>query len=375
MPAPMMNRRQAGTLLGGAALLPAFSGMAGCQGEAAMADSEGYYMPEEAEPHQCTFMQWPVNRTVHPDPVFLEMLQVSIAKVANSIAQFEPVVMLMAAEHQPAARRRLSDAVNIWDIPTDDLWCRDSGPCFVRNDAGALAIRQFNFNGWGSKQVHRHDGKVAARIAARLGLPVLDNGLVGEPGGLEHDGQGTVIAHESSWVNPNRNKGSREEIEALILEAVGAEKLIWAKGVYGEDITDYHIDALARFPQPGTVLIQLPDAADIAYDPFAASAYETHEFLANARDARDRKLELVTIAQPYDIRVAAEDFVASYVNYYVCNSALIGAQFGDAEADAEARSVLEDLYPDREIILLDVDPVGEVGGGIHCATQQMPTSG
>ncbi|WOE75758.1 agmatine deiminase family protein [Alterisphingorhabdus coralli] len=370
----MLNRRQAGQMLGGATLLAAVSALTACTGEAAMADPKGYYLPEESEPHQCTFMQWPVNRSVHPDPVFLEMLQASIANVANSIAAFEPVTMLMAAEHKASARRMLSDAVQIWDIPTDDLWCRDSGPCFVRNDAGDLAVRQFNFNGWGGKQVHGHDGNVAARVAERLGLPVLNNGLVGEPGGLEHDGEGTVIAHESSWVNPNRNSGSRDEIAALILEAVGAEKLIWAEGVYDQDITDYHIDALARFPEPGTILIQLPDESDITDDPFAASAYETYDILAAAKDAKGRKLEMVAIPQPYDIRVKAEDFVASYVNYYVCNGALIGAQFGDAEADTEARSILADLYPDREIVLLNVDPIGEVGGGIHCATQQMPLS-
>lgn len=331
-----------------------------------------FWMPEERDPHERTFMQWPVSKKVHPDPVFLNMLQQSIADVANAIAEFEPVVMLMDKRFENSARRKLSDDVEIWKIPTDDLWCRDAGPCFVRNDAGDLAVSHFNFNGWGGKQVHGNDGKIAGAIAERLGLKLLDNGLVGEPGGLESDGEGTIIAHESSWVIDNRNSGSRAEVEAMILEAVGGQKMIWAPGVKGKDITDYHIDALARFTEPGTILIQLPDEADAEEDVFAASAYETHDILAVASDVDGKKFEIVVLPQPYDIRIKAEDFVASYVNYYVCNGAVIAAQFGDRAVDAEAKQTLGELYPDREIVMLNVDPIGECGGGIHCATQQQP---
>ncbi len=331
-----------------------------------------FWMPEERDPHERTFMQWPVSKEVHPDPVFLKMLQQSIADIANAIAEFEPVVMLMDARFESAARKKLSDGVDVWNIPTDDLWCRDAGPCFVRNEADELTVRHFNFNGWGNKQVHGNDGRVAAAVAQRMGLPLLDNGLVGEPGGLESDGEGTVIAHESSWVIDNRNSGSRDEIQAKILEAVGGQKMIWAPGLKEQDITDYHIDALARFTAPGTILIQLPDEVDIEADPFAAAAYETHDILAAATNADGEKFKIVVLLQPYDIRVKAEDFVASYVNYYVCNGAVIAAQFGDPEADAEAKETLGELYPVREIVMLNVDPIGECGGGIHCATQQQP---
>lgn len=329
-------------------------------------------MPEERDPHERTFMQWPVNRDVHPDPVFLDMLQQSIADVANAIAEFEPVVMLMDRTFETEARQKLSDGVEIWNIATDDLWCRDAGPCFVRNAAGDLAISHFNFNGWGNKQVHGNDGRIAAAVAKRLDLPLLDNGLVGEPGGLESDGEGTVIAHESSWVIDNRNSESRAAVEAKILEAVGGKKMVWAPGVKGRDITDYHIDALARFTEPGRILIQLPDEEDVEDDPFAASAYETHDILAEATDKDGEKFDIVVLPQPYDIRVKAEDFVASYVNYYVCNGAVIAGQFGDRDADAEAKKTLAELYPEREIVMLNVDPIGECGGGIHCATQQQP---
>lgn len=244
----------------------------------------------------------------------------------------------------------------------------------VRAQCGRhLAVRDLNFNGWGGKQVHPNDGRVARRVAQRLGLPVLGNGLVGEAGGVESDGQGTLIAHESSWINPNRNRGPKSAVSALLLEALGAEKVIWAPGVKGADITDYHIDSLARLVAPGTVLIQLPEQMD-PRDPWSVAAFETYDILELSRDAREKPLHLVTIPEPVDTRIESADFVASYVNYYICNGAVIAAEFGDPEADTIARQTLSKLYPGREIVMLNVDPIGEVGGGIHCATQQQPVA-
>lgn len=316
-------------------------------------------------------MQWPVSRKVHPDRYFLDLLQQSIADIANTIADFEPVVMLMDPRFEKKARRKLSQGVEIWPIPTDDLWARDSGPLFVRNDAGDLAVRSLNFNGWGGKQTHQHDGKIAKRVAETMGLPFLNNGLVGEAGGVETNGEGTLLAHESSWVNKNRNKGSRAEIGALLNEAYGTQHIIWAPGVAGADITDYHIDSLARFVGPNKVLIQMPDAI-IDGDPWTAAAFETYDILAQSRTADGQPIELITLPEPTHARIKAEDFVASYVNYYLCNGVVIMAIFGDQYIDAQAREMISALYPERSIIALNVDPIGEIGGGIHCATQQQP---
>jgi agmatine deiminase len=364
----MMTRRtllRSAAAAGGLSVLPrgAFAG--------GSARAAGFRYPEETDPHERTFMQWPVNREVHPDADFLFDLQSTIADIASTIAEFEPVVMLAAAEHHKAIGKLVSGQVDLWDIPTDDLWARDSGPSFVVDGKGGIALTQFNFNGWGGKQVHGNDGKVAARVAERLGLPVFDVGLVGEAGGVETDGHGTLIAHESSWVNRNRNKGSKAEVEAMLLDTMGAEKVIWAPGIKGADITDYHIDALARFVKPGQVLIQIGQEVD-PDDPWSVSAFETRAILDAATDAEGRKLDLVNLPEPWDIRVDSPDFVASYVNYYVCNGAVIAAEFGDKDADAEAAAVLADLYPGREIVMLNTDPVGEVGGGIHCATHEQP---
>ena len=174
-------------------------------------------------------------------------------------------------------------------------------------------------------------------------------------------------------MNPNRNKGTRDEIEKMLLESLGAEKMIWAPGVKGADITDYHIDALARYIKPGQVLIQLPEKI-IRNDPWSVSAYETYEILKAATDAQGNRLDIIVVQEPdpKKIRSQEPDFVSSYVNYFVCNGGVIGAEFGDDEADAEAAKILGQVYPGREVVSLDVDPIGEAGGGIHCSTQQQP---
>lgn len=348
-----MNRRQM------------MAGMGAMMTAGPVGAAEGFYVPAEEERHARTFMQWPASRRVHRDGVFLEMLQAVIAEVASTIAAFEEVILLADGSEHGRIRRMVSGRVRLWDIPTEDLWCRDSGPIFVTNGA-ELAVRHIQFNGWGGKQVHKRDSLVAERVAARLGLALLPSALQGEAGGVEQDGHGLLMAHESSWVIGNRNPGmSQAEVEAALLEAYGADRMIWAPGVKGQDITDYHIDSLARFTGPGRVLMNLPDAPD-RRDPFHQAGLETHDIL------EAEGLQIEVIPEPVERRVQALDFVASYANYYVCNGGVISAQFGDAEADAIAAEALARHYPGREVVQLNVDPLGEIGGGIHCATKEMP---
>jgi agmatine deiminase len=323
--------------------------------------------PEEA-PHELTVMQWPVSARVHRDRVFRGMLQQTIADIANAIAAFEPVVMLAAAEHHAAARRLLGAGVTLWDIPTEDLWARDSGPIVVSDGAGRRALRDVRFNGWGNRQVHAADGLIARRVAERMGLEILPSPLRGEAGGVEQDGHGLLIAHESSWVHDTRNPGlTRDEVGAALLDAWGADRLIWAPGLKDMDITDYHIDSLARLTGPGRVLMNLPREI-VADDPFHAAALQTEALL------RAAGLQVEVIPEPVRRRVKAEDFVASYANFFVCNGAVIAARFGDAETDALAVAALQRHYPGREVVTLDADPLGEVGGGIHCATHEVPAA-
>lgn len=318
-------------------------------------------------------MQWPVSLDVY-DRKSLARVQLEISRIANTIARHEPVAMLVDDRYAAQAASLLNDGVELWNIPTEDLWCRDSGPTFVKDAEGRLAIAHLRFNGWGNKQRHVNDGRIAERVAERLKLPLVDTGLIGEQGGVEHDGAGTLMAHASSWINPNRNKLTEAVIGDRLMEALGGKKMIWAPGVAGKDITDFHIDALARFVGPGKVLIQLGENVD-PNDPWSVAGHQKLKILESATDASGRTLEIVRLPDPVAIRSRKPDFVASYVNYYVCNGAVIAPEFGDREADDRARNLLQSLYPGRAIEMINIDAIGESGGGIHCATQQQPKSG
>ena len=345
-------------------------GAAGCAAPS-RASSARHEMPMESERHTRTLMQWPVSVDVY-GARDLAAVQANILAIANAISEYEPVAMMAAPGARGLDRDRFGEGVEFWDIPTDDLWCRDSGPTFVKDAEGELAVAHIRFNGWGNKQRHRNDGLIAERVAARLGLPLIDSGVIGEQGGLEHDGAGTMMAHASCWVNDNRNPGlSEDQIAERLGAAIGATKMIWAPGIKDADITDYHIDALARFTGPGRVLIQIDDEMD-PEDPWSVAAHQTLGILQKATDARGRPLDIRRLPEPIDIRATGDDFVSSYVNYYVCNGAVIAPQFGDRRADAEAREILAALYPGREVVQLNIDALGASGGGIHCATQQQP---
>ena len=328
-----------------------------------------YHIPAESDAHELTFMQWPNSKRVYGGSGFLRDVQQTIVDVALSISDFEPVVLLADKSHHTQIDKMTEGAVELWDIPTEDLWARDAGPIFGRDAQGNMAVMHIQFNGWGEKQVNTHDSQIAKRVAARLDLPLVPTGLVGEGGGVDHDGADYLIAHESSWRNDNRNPGvSLAELETRLLKTYGAKKMVWSPGLWDLDITDYHIDSLARFTAPGRILMNLPEEPDF-HEPFHQAALDTFEALKAAG------IEIEVIPEPNKRRVSGYDFVASYVNYYVCNGAVIAPQFGDRRTDAQAVDALSRHYPGREIVTLNTDALGELGGGIHCATQQMPKVG
>lgn len=329
----------------------------------------GFYVPGEELPHQATFMTWPATMDAYYDAAHRADTQQVVADIANAIVEFEPVIMLMDPAFQTSARKRLSARVDIWDIPTDDLWCRDAGPVFATDDKGRLAVTHLNFNGWGNRMGHANDGKVARRVADRLGLPFFNNLIVGEGGGVEQDGDGTLIAHESSWVNPNRNPGqNRDQIEDALLTAYGAEHVIWAPGLVDHDITDAHIDGIVRFAGPGKVAIQF-DREWHGADTWSVSERETNAAMLAAFDARGRTLDLHYLPVP-----DTPDWTSTFANYYVFNDAVLASNSPEDWANTEADAVLKRLYPGREVLWLDTELLGKQGGGIHCATQQMPSA-
>ncbi|GAA2063318.1 agmatine deiminase family protein [Streptomyces albiaxialis] len=331
-------------------------------------------MPDERSPHSRTFMAWPPEGPVWG--AWAPRVRRDIAALARAIAEYEPVVLLARPGDVRDARCRTGGAAEVWPVPVDDLWVRDTGPVSVLRADGARAGLDLGFNGWGGKQTHFHDHRVARRVLRRTGTPRIRPGLVAEGGSLEADGQGTLLVTESSLVNANRNPGlSRDEIERVLKHALGVEKVIWLRGVRGHDITDCHVDALARFAAPGVVVLSRPsrDAGPVWAGVYA----QAREVLREATDARGRRLTLVELpeAEPSELGDRGEDFLASYVNHYVCNGAVILPRFGDRRGDARAVSLLRDLHPDREVRQVAIDTVAEGGGGVHCATQQETAPG
>ncbi|MEE1824069.1 agmatine deiminase family protein [Streptomyces sp. BE20] len=330
-----------------------------------------YAMPAEWRPHTRTFMAWPALEEVWGDQ--LPDVREDIAHVAQAVARFEPVVLMARPDQSAAARQLCGSGVEVIDLPVDDLWARDTGPTFVTGPAGLAGV-DLNFNGWGGKQTHSEDGQVARRLLDRYEIRRIQAPITGEGGGIEVDGEGTLMATESSWVNENRNPGkSRDGIEAAFKELFGVRKVIWFAGVAGQDITDCHIDALARFAEPGVVLIHRP-GPDSPPDIWSRASDQALEVLRGATDAMGRPLRIVDLTEPdlSGVPDPGKDFLATYLNYYVVNGAVIMPRFGDRASDDRAAGILADLHPGREVVQVSIDAIAAGGGGIHCSTQQQP---
>ncbi|MFG2224682.1 agmatine deiminase family protein [Streptomyces sp. NPDC048644] len=343
-------------------------GAGGSPSPVAATPSGGWRMPDEAHPHELTYMSWPTRRIWKSD---IHGVRDDIAGIARAIAEFEPVAMLADEQDAKAAGKACGSGVEIVPIPVDDLWIRDTGPTFVLGPRGIAGV-DLNFNGWGDKQTHDNDSRVAREILADERIKRIQAPITGEGGAIEIDGRGTLMATESALVNANRNPGmSRDDIERALKDLFGVTTVIWVDGVKGHDITDYHIDALARFSEPGVVVMSTPDE-QAPQDVWTGAYDQARKVLDQAVDARGKRLEIVELPEPVDIGRRGEGFLASYVNYYVVNGGVVLPRFGDKRADRDAVSIVRDLYPGRKIVQVPVDTLGEGGGGIHCSTQQLP---
>lgn len=324
----------------------------------------------EWESHELTVMSWPTEAIWGGD---IRYVRADIANLAATIADFEPVVLLVSPGEERKAARACGSGVDITTMPVDDLWARDTVPIFVEGTDGLTGV-DLGFNGWGNKQQHGNDAKVAAALLRDFDIPRVPAPLVAEGGSLETDGLGTLFVTESSIVNDNRNPGlDREQIEARLIDLLGLNKVIWFDGVYGEDITDAHVDSLVRFVAPGVVVLDVPGPG-APVDSWSRSTDQARSVLARATDARGKPFEVIELPQPDVERIRAyeDDFLASYVNFYVANGAVFLPQFGDRKSDRHARDILQELFPDREMVHVNIDAIASGGGGIHCATHDLP---
>ncbi|MCG8361880.1 MAG: agmatine deiminase family protein [Pseudanabaenales cyanobacterium] len=330
-----------------------------------------WFMPDEGAPHVCTWMAFGPSAEIWGRE-YLSATQDNLAAIARTIARYEPVKMLVRQADYEAAQAKCGADVELIVCPIDDLWMRDMGPVFVINKTGQKAAIDFNFNGWGGKQKHDRDAGAARFVAQQSQAPLIHTHLVFEGGGIEVDGRGAAIITESCILNNNRNPGlSKGDCEAELKALLGLKKIIWLPGIAGYDITDGHTDFYARFARPGVVVAGFdPDPASFDHDVTTRHL----EILRAATDADGQPLEVVVIEAPSRVRpgYASDEFAAGYINFYQVNGAVIAPEFGDDIADRRAKETLAQLFPHREIVQINIDPIAAGGGGIHCTTQQEP---
>ncbi len=325
-------------------------------------------MPAEWEPHERCWMAWPCRVDFWGDN--LVATQRAFASVANAISEFEPVTMLSPPGDTENARKICSNKVTVLPVRLDDSWTRDSGPNFVRNAAGDLAASIFHFNAWGGKhEPWRNDAALGHRLAEYLGIPTFSCPIFMEGGGINVDGEGTLLTTEQCVLNENRNPGlTKEEAEQAFREALGVEKILWMPGDPDDTETDGHVDGIACYVEPGKILVEICPAKGTArYDNMQANL----QAISGESDAQGREIEIAIIEEAYEAERKGDIFATSYINFYIANGGIVMPGFG-IDRDKDARDQLAALFPDREIVQINIADIAVGGGGIHCITQQQP---
>jgi len=249
---------------------------------------------------------------------------------------------------------------------------RDYGPTFITRESidKPLAFNDWIFNGWGGKYPsYELDERVAREIAVLLKVPVFDHNAVLEGGSIEVNGAGTCLTTEQCLLNENRNPHmSRRDIELLLESSLGVRHVIWlGEGLVGDD-TDGHIDDIARFVDPTTVVaIVETDAKDDNYK----CLQENLERLKGSKDQDGKKLSVVTLPCPRPVYYEETRLPASYANFYIANGVVLVPVFDDPN-DGAALGILRELFPGRKVMGLRCNEVVAGLGAVHCVTQQEP---
>jgi agmatine deiminase len=330
-------------------------------------------MPAEWAPHACTWLAWPSDADLWLEN--LEPARAAFASLAAAIAadgSGETVRILVPDAAQEArAREAIGQRNVVWHhVPFGDIWLRDTAPLFLAGPGGEVATARFGFNGWGGKYVLDHDDRVSERIAGLAGGRSFASPFVLEGGAVDVDGEGSVLTTRQCVLNPNRNGAvTPADVERVLRDWLGAERVLWLGEGLQNDHTDGHVDTIVRFVRPGVVVAMEPRTED---DPNRDVLRALMREARSLVDARGRKLELVTIPSPGRIvDIDGRVMPASYVNFYVGNSAVVVPTYG-ARWDDEAVERIGALFPGRRCVGVDARAVLTGGGAFHCITQQQP---
>ncbi|MEW9873419.1 agmatine/peptidylarginine deiminase [Arthrobacter sp. HS15c] len=335
-------------------------------------------MPAETAPQERLWMAFPTGGyTLGDTAEDAHAARSTWAAVANAAVEFEPVTVVVDPADVGIAARDLHPDVEVLAAPLNDAWMRDIGPTFVLAEDGRLGAVDWVFNGWGAQDWARwdKDALVAGEVSGRAGATHIVSALVNEGGGIQVDGEGTVLVTETVQLDPGRNPGlSRADVEAELARTIGATHVVWLPRGLARDSERFgtrgHVDIVAAIPSPGTLLVHSQQ------DPRHPDYQVSREIIAHLRttkDAAGREWNIIEVPAPETLR-DDEGFVDySYINHVVVNGGVIACTFGDANDD-KALQILAEAYPGRRVVGIDARELFARGGGIHCITQQQPAA-
>jgi agmatine/peptidylarginine deiminase len=333
--------------------------------------------PAEWEPQSAVLVAWPHAGTDWAER--LDEVEGTYIALVSAIARFEPVLVCVADDDVEAyARARLSSAridmarVSFICVPYDDTWLRDSGPITLRRADGGFRLLDFRFTGWGGKFDASQDDLLLenldqAGIFIKSDRQSIDFALEG--GAIDTDGDGTLL---TTWqcLHERHPHATREDLSGKLAGWLQQGRVLWLDHGHLEgDDTDAHVDTLARFAAPDAIVYQAcDDPADSHHAELQAMAAEIAAL--RTRDGQPYRLFPLPWAQP--IVDGGRRLAASYANFLIVNGAVLMPAYGD-RADAAAAAVLENAFPDREIVQVPCRPLIWQNGSLHCITMQLPT--
>jgi agmatine deiminase len=348
----------------------------------------GYAMPAEWEPHEATWLGWPHCESDWPDK--LDTIRWVYGEMVRKISAGELVRILVRSKaEEKFARSYLKRAhANLRNVQfvvhsTNRGWTRDSGPIFVKRRAekgkqeSETAIVHFHFNAWAKYRNWQLDTRVPETAAKLLKKRLFDARLDGKPfviegGGIELNGRGTLLTTEECYLHPKiqvRNPGmTRGQYDAQFKKYLGVKNVLWlVAGPVGDD-THGHIDDVARFVNPRTlVLIKETNRRDINYKPLA----ENWERVRELRLEDGSRPEVIALPMPAPLHYKNWRLPASYANFYICNACVIVPTFNDPN-DRIALGTLGELFRDRPVVGIHAVDLVLGFGSLHCLTQQQP---
>ncbi len=338
--------------------------------------SLGFRMPAEWEPQAAIWLSWPHKRASWPG--HFRPIPYKFAEIVATISRFQDVRINAALPLQRRARALVAKAgadlkrVTFYNHPTNDAWCRDHGPIFVKHDrTGEVALTDWKYNAWGDKYPpYQHDNQIPPRIARALGLRRFVKEMVLEGGSIDVNGRGLLLTTEACLLHPNRNPDlNRSQIEQALRDMLGVHTILWlGDGIVGDD-TDGHIDDLSRFFQEdGIVTVVETNRRDKNY----RILQENLERLRSLRTPQGRKFKLVELPMPKPSFCDGQQLPASYANFLIINGAVLMPAFRQPKKDAEAAEVLAGCFPGRQIIPVDCLELVWGLGTLHCISQQQP---